>query len=119
MRTLVIASLAISLVACGEDKKATYSTWVEAKRAGAVDKGWIPSFVPTSARDLNDMHNLDTNWQRLEFTVPAEDVGAMVKSMTPRSGLTGDLEARALAEAGQDLGKVFTSHRLVGPGPLP
>jgi hypothetical protein len=105
MKTLLMASLALSLAACGENKGATYSTWAEAKRAGAVERGWIPPFVPTSARGLDDRHNLDTNRQRLEFTVPAEDVGTMIKSITPRSDLTGDLAARALAEAGQDVGK--------------
>jgi hypothetical protein len=113
MKTLVMASLALSLSGCGEGKNATYSTWAEAKRAGAIERGWIPPFVPTSARDLNDMHNLDTNEQRLEFTVPPEDVEAMIESITPHSDLTGDLAARALAEAGRDVGKASASKAIL------
>jgi hypothetical protein len=78
MRNLATAALLLSLVGCGEQVKETYSTYADADRAGAVERGWVPAFVPTSARDITDSHNLDTNRQTLWFTIPPSHVGAMV-----------------------------------------
>ena len=100
MKLLFAASLVLLLVACREEKEERYATWAEAKRAGAIDRGWLPPFVPTNARDINDSHNLDTNEQKLSFTVPAEAVGPMLKTITPHNELRGELAATALDEAG-------------------
>jgi hypothetical protein len=77
MRRL-IAILSLSLAACGEQVEETYPTWAEAQRAGAVERGWIPTFVPQSAREIRDSHNLDSNRQTLFFVARPSDVEAMV-----------------------------------------
>ena len=59
----------------------TYPTWAEAQRAGAVARGWIPDFVPSSAREIRDTHDLDTNRQTLQFTAPPSDVPAMTMGL--------------------------------------
>lgn len=100
MKLLFAAGLVLSLAACAEDKQETHANWAEAERAGAVERGWLPPFVPTSATEINDNHNLDTNAQKLEFTVPAQDVGPMLESITPSTELKGELAARALTKAG-------------------
>jgi hypothetical protein len=100
MRKLLAFSVVLALVACSEDEEENYATWAEAKRAGAVDRRWVPRFVPTSARDIHDAHNLDTNEQKLTFTVPPETVGPMLQSITPHSELGGELAAKAVDEAG-------------------
>jgi hypothetical protein len=74
MRRL-IAILSLSLAACGEQVEETYPTWAEAQRAGAVERGWIPTFVP---REIRDSHNLDSNRQTLFFVARPSDVEAMV-----------------------------------------
>jgi hypothetical protein len=78
MRELAAIALLLSLGACGEQIEQSYATWSEAQSAGAVERGWIPSLVPETAQNIRDSHNLDTNAQRLEFTVPPSDVPAMV-----------------------------------------
>lgn len=100
MRRLLGVSIALSLVACGGEIEESYATWAEAKRAGAIDRGWLPPFVPTSARDIHDTHNLGTGEQKLSFTVPAEAVRPMLESITPHNELRGELAAKAFEEAG-------------------
>lgn len=78
---LLLASLLVPLAACSEEIEERYSTWAEAKRAGAIDKGWVPAFVPKRARDIRDIHNLDTNAQILEFMTLPSDVPVMVRGL--------------------------------------
>jgi hypothetical protein len=66
------------LLGCNEQIDESYSTYSEAQRAGAVERGWIPSFVPTSARNLKDTHDLDTSRQTLRFTIPPSAAADMV-----------------------------------------
>lgn len=77
MRRL-IAIVLLSLSACSEQVEEAYPTWAEAQRAGAVERGWIPAFVPQSARQIRDSHDLDSNRQTLFFVARPSDVDAMV-----------------------------------------
>ena len=36
---------------------------------GAIDRGWIPDFVPTSAFNIFEKHDLDTNEMILKFDI--------------------------------------------------
>ena len=69
------------LAACNEQVSESYATWSEAEQAGAIERGWIPAFVPPSARRIRESHNLDTNRQVLRFTVRPSDVSAMVEGL--------------------------------------
>lgn len=81
MKKLVTVALLLSLGACGEQMEETYATWAEADRAGAVERGWVPAFVPTTAHDIMEIHDIDTNQQRLEFTIPLGDFRRMVAGL--------------------------------------
>lgn len=78
MRNMTIPVLLLSLAGCSEQIDETYSTYADARRAGAIERGWVPAFVPSSARDIADSHNLDTNRQTLQFTIPPSAIGKMV-----------------------------------------
>lgn len=95
----------LSLAACGEEKSETYATWAAAKRAGAVERGWVPPFVPTSAWDIRDRHDLDTNKQKLTFSVPPEKVAPMLESIAPYNELKREWAAAAFEEAGWNIGE--------------
>ncbi|HEX9092926.1 MAG TPA: hypothetical protein VF902_03000, partial [Coriobacteriia bacterium] len=47
----------------------TYATLAEARQAGAIERGWIPAFVPAGAHDLREAHDLDTSrrWGLFNF----------------------------------------------------
>jgi hypothetical protein len=58
---------------CGEVQSASYATYADAIAGGAQQRGWLPPFVPTSATDIREVHDLDSNTQWLRFRVPVGD----------------------------------------------
>lgn len=100
MRQLAAILLLLSLGACSEQIEESYPTWSDAKSAGAVARGWIPSFVPETARDIKDSHDLDRNTQRLEFSIRSTEVATMVAGFRRISAE----DRRLAAELAQELG---------------
>jgi hypothetical protein len=74
-RLPIFLLLSLSISACfWERPETSYSSLDEAKRKGAVDKGWIPVWLPTSATDIRELHDIDTNESMLAFTIdPQQD----------------------------------------------
>ena len=68
---LFIASAALNLVACAETFDSSYPTYAAAVEAGAVQRGWVPPWLPSEARNLREVHNIDTNARMLLAEVPA------------------------------------------------
>lgn len=109
MRTLATAGLLLSLVACSDQMKENYATLADAERAGAIERGWVPAFVPASAHAIRDIHNLDTNAQTLAFTARPSDVQAMVAGLRSVSAE----DKAAAAELSKDLGLADLSEAYV------
>ena len=82
MKSIIILSAAITLSGCGEIKDELYADYEAARLAGAVERGWIPDFVPQSAYDIRDIHDLDSNAQTLSFRAPVWQISEMVQGMT-------------------------------------
>ena len=71
-RLAVWMTLTAVLCACTDDVlDASYSAQSEAVTSGAVERGWIPAWVPPGAKDLREVHDVDTNESALSFTLPA------------------------------------------------
>lgn len=67
---------ALLLVSCGQDAVTShYKTYSEVQKAGVIEKGWIPDFLPTSAVDIKEIHNVELDASRVEFTFKTEDSG--------------------------------------------
>jgi hypothetical protein len=49
------------------------------------EAGWVPEFVPVSARSIREVHDIDTNEVCLRFELPVEMHDAFVASMRPLS----------------------------------
>ncbi len=78
-----IAILAtIAVAACSEVRDERYADYEAAHLAGAVEGGWIPTFVPQDAYALRDIHDLDSNAQTLSFRLPTSQIPEMVRAMT-------------------------------------
>ena len=56
-----------------------YKTFGEAEADDAIGRGWLPLFLPSSATDIRDVHNLDTNARWITFHAPAGDLRLMVQ----------------------------------------
>lgn len=100
MRKVTIACLLVSLAACSDWVEENYATLADAQRGEAVDRGWIPPFVPNKARNIHAAHNLDTNSQILTFSLPRTAMQPMVASITPKTKITGRAAQRVFHKGG-------------------
>lgn len=60
-----------------ETPQVYYRTYDDMMADGAMIRGWVPTFVPPSASNFEERHNVDTNRSWLRFTVPKEDIADM------------------------------------------
>jgi hypothetical protein len=77
LRTVALLST-LTLGACSETLAEDYETYADAEADGAVTRGWLPVFVPRSAFEIREVHDLDTNRQWLRFKVPPGDTTVLV-----------------------------------------
>src|ERR1700720_4214592 len=62
--------LTFLLVACGNDlRESSYRTLADAKSEGAIDRGWIPDYLPQTSRDIHEIHRIEHSktWCSFEF----------------------------------------------------
>ena len=66
-----------------ETTENVYATLADAVKAGAVgDDKWIPALLPPSAREIREVHNLDTNEVWLAFRLDSTQVSAVAGRCT-------------------------------------
>src|SRR5687767_13326859 len=53
-----------------ETMDASYATAQEVISSGYLEKGWIPKWLPSSATDIRETHNIDSNVSELSLSVP-------------------------------------------------
>jgi hypothetical protein len=71
-RKLTLVSLAVVLllgVSCSaaETPEEAYNGYDEALADGAIERGWIPEWLPETAVDIREKHDLDSNTSILAF----------------------------------------------------
>ncbi len=120
-RAIVCALVLLGVAACRdlEVVTASYNTLDDARKAGAVEKGWLPEGLPSGTTDLREAHNLDTNARWGLFNFPVAESSQLKALLEPaevplkgeRSGpprriewwpilLRGDLDVDGIAAAG-------------------
>jgi hypothetical protein len=71
---LVSGLLAGTLFAsCRARPEVFYADAAAARRAGAMERGWIPEWLPASARAIHEVHDVDTNQSLLAFSFEPAD----------------------------------------------
>lgn len=85
-----------------------------------MQRGWVRSFGPTSAVEIKDTHDLDSNAQTLLFTVPPSQVTAMVRGMPtlPKTDPSVPLNILGVLQAGWDDWKCVDGHVVCDEGDL-
>jgi hypothetical protein len=77
-----ILAAALVVVAChsGETPESRYKSRAAAVSAGAVSRGWVPEALPSSAVDIVESHDIDSNetWIKFRFS---ESERAVVETM--------------------------------------
>ena len=83
MRGLAILIAVFVLSSCDETARSHYATMEEARAQGAVDHGWIPSNLPSSAREIQEAHDLDTNVLWGAFCFDPSEANLFLSGLTP------------------------------------
>ena len=88
-RGLVLVGLAVALffgVGCsaGEMPEEVYASYEEAVGDGAIERGWIPEWLPQTAVDIHEKHDLDRNHSILMFDAGSSFV--MPEGCEPAAG---------------------------------
>ncbi len=55
-----------------DSQESRYEGYQQALEEGAIERGWVPSFLPESATDIRERHDIDTNetWIRFHLEPP-------------------------------------------------
>ncbi len=123
----IVGALAIlsvcTLVAChGDRRESFYPSLADAEKAGAIDRGWVPDFLPMSSHSIHEVHDPSpsTTWCAFEFPpgeprsfrkhldsaeAPAASIVHIQNPDTPwwPRVLTGNLSEEGARHAGFDL----------------
>jgi len=86
---VIVAGLVVLLAVVIVYERALEADWVRAeypdlataRAAGDVDRGWIPAWVPEGARDIREVHNLDSNLRWMVFQLEPEAVEALLANL--------------------------------------
>ena len=62
----------LSIAACSDFKESHYSRMAEARRAGAIDRGWLPDLLPDNTTNVREVHDIDTSqtWCAFDLAEP-------------------------------------------------
>lgn len=80
---------------CGECVTTEYTDFQEVLADKAMERGWIPPFLPRSASEIEEQHDMNTNEFDIRFRLPASAV----------EGFVSDLEENGFAARDVRLGR--------------
>lgn len=70
---LAVCLLAVSISACARERpESFYGSLPEARRSGAIERGWVPAWLPETATEIREVHDIDTNESLLAFAMPPQ-----------------------------------------------
>ena len=91
--TVLVATLGVSLMSCHflENPRSSFATYEDAHSAGMFAKGWLPAYLPQSAYDIRERHNLDSNRVQASFKFTPSDTKSVrdVCRLVAESSATG------------------------------
>jgi hypothetical protein len=79
---LIVASISFALKVV-EIPVAEYDNLAEAQADGALERGWLPEFLPPHTSDIREAHNVDTSARWLEFTAPVRELRILAAHLDP------------------------------------
>jgi len=51
-----------------EQPSSRFSNYDELAASGLIERGWVPEYLPKSITNIEEQHDLDTNWVRMSFS---------------------------------------------------
>jgi hypothetical protein len=84
-RRLLILMLFAALAHCAKSEvvTASYASRAEARSSGAIDRGWVPTWVPESAEDIREAHGTDSRRRWGLFNFAPVDGDAIRAALDP------------------------------------
>jgi len=79
---VIVASITFALRVV-EIPVAEYDNLAEAQVDGALERGWLPAFLPPHTSAIREAHNVDTNARWLAFTAPVRELRILVSHLDP------------------------------------
>ncbi len=84
MKWVLIVILLIPIIFLGwchyiENPKSTYKNYNDVLANHAINAGWIPEFLPKSATNIIEQHNIDTNITHITFLADQEEIKELKK----------------------------------------
>jgi hypothetical protein len=68
-----VVAVALFMLAHYEQQASEFATYDDLKASGLIEKGWIPSYIPTSARNISESHDVSANSGGAAFTFDPAD----------------------------------------------
>ena len=99
-RPAILVALLIAAGACRniDVVTASYATLDEAKKAGAIERGWVPDGLPPGTTEIRDAHDLDSNRHWGLFLFPRSEGDVLRRLLQPDeatlAGRTTDIPGR-------------------------
>lgn len=79
-KIIVFLMLATILTGCSMDIKIhKFDSYKDAK--DIIERGWIPENIPTSATNIQEVHNLDSNKANGRFIIPKCEIDKFIKTL--------------------------------------
>ena len=91
---VALALLALGATGCERDRN-RYATLADARKDGAVERGWIPAWVPGGATAIEEAHDRDGNRRRLRFQATADEVETLADGL-PRLHVSAICASRGI-----------------------
>ena len=84
--TACLACAILGVGGCGdlEVVSASYATLDEARKAGAVDQGWMPDGLPQGAHDIREAHDPKTSRRWALFSFPVSQASTLKSLLEDR-----------------------------------
>ena len=76
----VITLIVVSSCDYIERPKSYFSDYQELKDSGIIEKGWVANFIPKSAYDIHEQHDIDTNRVKMTFKFDENDTKPLTDS---------------------------------------
>jgi hypothetical protein len=68
-----VLTLLVLALSCGETRESHYPDRAAAVSDGAIKRGWLPEWLPRSATNIDEWHDLDTNRTIASFSYAPTD----------------------------------------------
>lgn len=61
------------LAGCDDSQRNSYATFADARESGAIDRGWVPTFLPQDATQIEEFHSVESDQSSVKFLARTDE----------------------------------------------